>query len=191
MSKKKEPKRPTAEVALIRCNCGKHHGSYYRGNCPTGCKDLKTGQQFPIGECPTCQCHCTKVTKVTNFHAVLAQRRMLQETRGFMKTDVQKEVLEFLDRGEKIRANAKTDIEHEYTRMAANGKLLHSKSHSIARTIENHASLSKALSIVSQPPSRQIQQAIQRKMKVCLQSYVFISCRLLYLMYFDLLGFRT
>jgi len=91
---------------------------------------------------------------------------MLNDAKGFLNKDFHREALAFLDRGEKIHANAKTDIEHKYAAMADSGKLL-PLNQSIVCIIDNHASLLKVLSIVCQPPSLQIKQVLQKKMKVC------------------------
>jgi hypothetical protein len=75
----------------------------------------------------------------------------------------------FLDRGNQIFANAKSDKIAEYQELYNDGNLfITPKSNaSIRRSVNNHASFSKAKSIIMQPPSRAVQKELIKAMKVC------------------------
>ncbi len=131
------------------------------------------GEQYPVGECPICQCHCLKATKVTNIPKIKAQQRLESHPQHNASQSTKQETVAFLDRGNHIFANAKSDKIAEYQQLYNDRKLSvtpKSKS-SIRRSVNNHASFSKAKSIVMQPPSRAVQKELRKSMKV----YFYVS----------------
>ena len=124
------------------------------------------GEQYPVGECPICQCHCLKATKVTNNPKIKAQRHLKSHPQHKASQSTKQEKVAFLDRGNHIFANAKSDKIAEYQQLYDDCKLsITPKSKiSIRRSVDNHASFSKAKSIVMQPPS--VQKELRKTMKV-------------------------
>ena len=166
----KPPKPPVFEELKIICICGNSHdGSYYNGKCAYNCKDQVLDEQYPVGECPICQCHCLKATKVTNIPKIKAQRRLESHPQHKASQSTKQEMVAFLDRGNHIFANAKSDKIAEYQQLYNDRKLSitsKSKSSIRRRSVNNHASFSKAKSIVMEPPSRAVQKELRKSMKV-------------------------
>ena len=177
----KPPKPPVFEELKIICLCGNSHGSYYNGTCPYNCKDQVTGKQYPVGECPICQCHFLKATKITNIPKIKAQLRLESHPQHKASQSTKQETVVFLDHGNHIFANAKSDKIAEYQQLYNDRKLSitpKSKS-SIRRSVNNHALLSKIKSIVMQPSSRAVQGTFLCKLQVNFDSHLNLSSPLL------------
>ena len=161
-----EPSAPKYESPRIRCCCDKHHNGHFRGNCPTNCKDEETGVQYEIGECPTCQCPCNKVTLACNVNKVLNQSKMSSRSSEIARRYVAAETAQYLQSGEKIRHKAKKQLKASYK--SDSKRLSKSAQKSFKKALENHGSYSKARHIVTNPPSKEVRAHLAKKFEVLL-----------------------
>jgi hypothetical protein len=84
---------------------------------------------------------------------------------------VAKEAAAYLQTGEKVRKNARRrQMRENYTKKIRDGKMSKSAEATMEKSIDNHASYSKARCIVINPPSREARKHLAEKMKV------FVCC---------------
>jgi hypothetical protein len=164
--KTREPSIPKYKAPRVRCNCIKIHNSHFQGNCPHNCICPETGVKYDIGACPVCECSCDKVTLLTNVVKVSTQKRMMKHPVAAAQMSVAKEAAAYLQTGEKVRKNARRQMRESYTKKIRDGKMSKSAEATMEKSIDNHASYSKARYIVTNPPSREARKHLAEKMKV-------------------------
>ena len=163
--KKRKLKEPTQEDAKIRCCCWQVHASYYcpQNNCPFSCKDPKTGMQYPIGDCPVCQCVCNKVVRVADYHKVVS-RKMEDCTYSKSEKDSARD---FMDGANQVKRTAK-EVGTKYYKSKQKRGLLDATDEDIEASVNRQASFMKARHITNNPMSQQVRGEYKKKMKVCL-----------------------
>lgn len=140
-SNSSEPVVPAYTSPRVRCCCEKFHNSHFKGNCPTNCYDEEYGIQYPLGECPTCECPCNKVTLLTNVNKVLNQKKMASNPKLQARMSVVKQTAQYLQTGEKVRKNAGKQLQASYQKSISDGKVSKSSAKgNIKRAIKIHAS---------------------------------------------------
>ena len=147
----------------VQCQCLKNYNSLVRGGkkCFFGCK--YGGVQYPLGECPICQCDCNFVCD-TNKYMDTKRHYEMERLKNETTADERAHANEYLDRAGRFGREMESDVADHLHSLREDGGLEGYSATEIDHVAREAGCDGQAKMIVHNPPGGQAQTFLEKVM---------------------------